>query len=195
MTKIMKLGKNFTECFRSYDLDRLPNVMLGRSGRVSTNRVLLKDVRLHSYINNETMSALDNYAKYYKLNVYIKSLENDAYDDLGVSVFRKGKIGAVTTFPIKIKDGRDGVREFFKELYTKIDDAVNPVKSTVVPAKIKRTKSDEFKAYIYNVKDRYHDWKMNKIRNFIDKHTDECGAAKVISDVLEELHFSELHNV
>jgi len=191
----MKLGKNFAECHSAYEADRWLNVYLGRNGRIHTNNILKKDVRLHSYVNDETMGALDNYAKHEHLNIYIKPLENDMFDDLSISVFNNNN-ETITEFPMKIKDGRDGVREFFKELYTKIDKGVNPERKPHFIISWGKTPKEERKMYFQNLKDRFHEYKMNKIRNFIDEHTndDEGSVSKFASDILEELHFNELHN-
>ena len=88
MPKIVKLGNVKLCCFTPHEVDRIPNVPLGKNCRVNTNNILKKDPRLNQFFNNETMGALDNYAEHEKLRIYIKPLENDMFNDVAVSVYK-----------------------------------------------------------------------------------------------------------
>ena len=124
MPKIMKINGVNGPAWTQKEADRWPNINLGRNGRIITNNLLKKDVRLHSYVNNNTMGALDNYAEHEKLQIYITPYENDLFHDLKVSVFKDGvKADMGKAFPIKIQEGREGVFKFFRELYTKVANA------------------------------------------------------------------------
>ncbi len=89
MPKIVKLGKNNVMCWSQKEIDRLPNVPLGKNGLINVNNNLKNDKRLSEFVNDHTMGALDNYAKHENMQVYITPLENDLFDDLSVSVYKK----------------------------------------------------------------------------------------------------------
>ncbi len=109
-----------------YKIERIPNVCLGYC--ISTNQILKKDVKLSSYINKNTMSALDNYAKHENLSIYITPLENDLFEDVSVSVFKKDGITSCNNFALKIEEGREGVVKFFRELYTRVAQSTKGLK-------------------------------------------------------------------
>ena len=180
MSKIVRLGNFNTYHFTPREIDRLPNICLGY-GHVHTNGALLKDVRLHSYVNNETMGALDNYAAHENLNIYIMPLENDMFDDLAVSVYKGGKTEAVSHFPIKIKDGKEGVREFFKELYTKIENVNKTVKPEIPAAEL--SKQNDFMTGIQKLWEKYDNWRIEKVRNFVET----TGLNSSVKDILKNI--------
>ena len=116
--------------FTPEEWDRISNVHLGVNGCIITNRSLLNNKRLHSYVDDATMGALDNYAKYNNLEIYIKPLENDLFHDLAVSGYQKGSVNSSFKFPIKLNEGRHSFSDFITELHQKITNAVsNPKKS------------------------------------------------------------------
>lgn len=153
MPKVVKVGKCNVLCWSQKEIDRWPNIALGRKCNVFTNNLLKKNPRLNQFINNETMGALDNYAEHEKIRIYITPLENDVFNDLKVSVY-KNDSGSIH-FPISTKESREGVTEFFRELYNNIHKAIHPSEEIKYAPKIKHTKSDDFKMYVENVKDRF----------------------------------------
>ena len=187
-----KIGKLNVLSITPKELERIPNIPLGRYSHVTTNDVLRKDPKLQRYINKYTMGALDNYAKHENLSICITPLENDLFDDLCVDVIQNKKDSGIR-FTMKIQDGKDGVRDFLKELYTKVENFVNPVKKQEVNHFKKPTKFKDFKLYVKNVKDRLHEYKVEKMRDFINKHESDKGINKTISDFIEETHYYELY--
>ena len=137
MPRVIKLNGMNVLTWTPHEADRRPNINLGRNGRIITNNLLKKNVRLHSYVNNDTMGALDNYAEHEKLQIYITPYEDDLFHDLKVSVLKSGSNTTMEKeFPIKIHEGREGVTKFFRELYTKVANAVKGMnKPDVQPLK------------------------------------------------------------
>jgi hypothetical protein len=107
-------------------IERFPNEPLGRN--IMTNAALLKSEKLSKFVNNATMSALDNYAKHENLSIYITPLENDLFEDVSVSVFKKDGITSCNNFALKIEEGREGVVKFFRELYTRVAQSTKGLK-------------------------------------------------------------------
>lgn len=165
MPKIIKLGQNYVHCFTSYEAKRLSTITLGRYGKVHTNELLTETPRLNQFVNNTTMSALDNYAQHENMDIYITPLENDVFNDLRVSVFKKGQKDAY--FPMNVSETKDGARDFFKELYTKIHNATHPSEESTKPApKVKPSKWEDFKTYVENIADRYNDARLSILNKF-----------------------------
>ena len=156
MPKIAKIGNLKFHCLTSYEADRLPNISLGRNCRIHTNYVLKKDPNLNQFFNNETMGALDNYAEHENLNIYIKPLENDMFNDVAVSVFKDTETKA--TFPMNVAKTKEEVPQFFRELYNKVHKSVYPdskgIADTVEPKKT--TFFGSLKMYVENVIDRFN---------------------------------------
>ena len=115
MPKIVKIKNVNMPCFTPHEADRFPNVYLGKNCRIITNNVLKKDPRLNQFFNNETMGALDNYAHHENLNIYIKPLENDMFNDVAVSVYKNRE--EMTRFPMNVAKTKEEVPEFFRELF------------------------------------------------------------------------------
>lgn len=160
MPKIVKVGNVKFNCFTPYEADRWPNVLLGKNCRIRTNNVLKKDPRLNQFFNEETMGALDNYAEHENLNIYIKPLENDMFNDVAVSVYKDS--GTKATFPMNVAKTKDEVPEFFRELYNKVHKAIHPdskgIADTVGLEKFKKpTFLGDLKMYAKNVIDRFND--------------------------------------
>lgn len=164
MPKIIKLGQNYVHCFTSYEAKRLPTMTLGRYGKVHTNELLTENPRLNQFVNNTTMSALDNYAKHEDMDIFITPLENDLFNDLKVSVFKKGKKDVY--FPMNVSETKDGARDFFKELYTKIHNATHPSEETKQVSMVKPSKLEDFKMYVENIADRYNDARLSILNKF-----------------------------
>lgn len=129
--KTVQIGKCKVACFSLAETKRIPNRPLGRNGRISVPEILQEDKRLSQYINNETMGALDNYAKHENLNLYISPLENDLFDDLSVSVYNgyDSSRQISTQFPMKISEGKNSFHDFMRDLYTRVGNIVNDSKS------------------------------------------------------------------
>jgi len=158
MPKIAKIGNLKNHCLTSYKADRIPNIPLGPNCKIITNNVLKKDPRLNQFFNNETMSALDNYAKHENLGIYIKPLENDMFNDVAVSVFKDSE--TKSTFPMNVAKTKEEVPQFFRELYNKVHKAVYPDADTIaynvgITRFKKPTFWDNLKMYVGNVIDRY----------------------------------------
>lgn len=166
MPKIVKIGNVNLHCLTSYEADRLYNVVLGRNGRIHTNGILRKTPRLNQFINNETMGALDNYAKHENMNIYITPIENDMFNDIKVAVFKKGHEDVY--FPMNVSETKEGARDFFKELYTKIHNATHPAEETKFAPKTKPSKWEDFKMYLKNVADRYNDARLSILKKLGD---------------------------
>lgn len=156
MPKIAKIGNVKFHGLTSYELDRIPNIVLGKNCRIKTNYVLKKDPNLNQFFNNETMGALDNYAEHENLDIYIKPLENDMFNDVAVSVFKDSETEA--RFPMNVAKTKAEVPQFFKELYNKVHKAVYPdsrgIADTVEPKKL--TFFGDLKVYVENVIDRFN---------------------------------------
>lgn len=188
MPKIVKIGQNLVECWTPSEVDRLPNIGIGRHNRIMTNNILMKDNRLNKFVNNNTMGALDNYAMHEKMNIYITPLENDLFHDVGVSVYKEHD--TVAKFPLKINDGRNGLRDFLKELYEKVapkKPAENLKKSD------KPQKGDDVKLFLGGVVDNIKNFRINRIRKFIENHRQEDDTLKTVADAFEDAYYSELY--
>ena len=166
MPKIVKLGKINLHCLTSYEADRLPNVYLGKNGRISTTNVLKKDPRLNQFFNNETMGALDNYAEHENLNIYIRPLENDMFNDVAVSVYKGYDTKAY--FPINVAKTKEGVPQFFRDLYTKIHNATHKSAESKFAPEVKHSKWQDAKIYFENVIERYNEKRFSILDKFND---------------------------
>ena len=164
MPKIVKLGQNYIHCLTSYEAKRFPNRLLGKNGNIHTNDLLLKNPRLNQFVNNETMGALDNYAEHENMDIFITPLENDIFNDLKVSVFKKGHRDII--FPMNIEESKEGVRKFFRELYTKIHNATHTAEETKPKPQTKNSKLEDLKMYAENVIERYNDARMSILNKF-----------------------------
>lgn len=142
MPKIMKVKNVNVMCWTQAEVDRIPNVGLGKNCRVMTNNILINNKKLSKFINNNTMGALDNYANQEGLSIYITPLENDLFHDVAVSVYKEHN--TLTKFAMKIDESRAGFHDFIKELYEKIA----PKQNSKPKKLIKPTKFDDFKMFI-----------------------------------------------
>ena len=61
------------------------------------------------------------------------------------------------------------------------------MKTSEVPPK------EGFIGFVKNLRRNYSEWKIEKMREFINKHQRETGIKRTIADVMEELHSSELY--
>lgn len=129
--KVVKIGKCMVDCLTEAEAKRIPNVHLGQNCRIKVPEILQENKKLSRYINNETMGALDNYAKHENLNVFITPLENDLFDDISVGVYSGyGSENNISSrFAMKIQEGKDGFHDFMKDLYTRVANLVNESKS------------------------------------------------------------------
>lgn len=166
MPRIVKIKNVNMPCFTPHEADRFPNVYLGKNCRIITNNVLKKDPRLNQFFNNETMGALDNYAHHENLNIYIKPLENDMFNDVAVSVYKNRE--EMTRFPLNIAKTKEEVPEFFRELYNKIHKAVYPSAKSFNTPKVKHTKLGDAKMYFENIIERYNDARLSILNKFED---------------------------
>ena len=140
-------------------IDKLPNVYLGKNARIITNHILQKDPRLNEFFNNETMGALDNYARHENIKIYITPLENDIFDDIAVTVFKNNKKKA--NFPISVAKTKEEVPEFFRNLYKKIQNVTSSSTETKFVPKSKHSKWEDFRMYVENVVDRYNEMRLS----------------------------------
>ena len=188
MTKIVKIGQNLVECWSQAEVDKLPNVGLGRHCRINTNNILMKNNRLNKYVNNSTMGTLDNYANHENMNIYITPLENDMFHDVRVSVFKEHN--TIAEFPLKINDSKNGLHDFLKELYQKVapQKPVEKMKKADKPQKV-----DDVKLFLGEVVDNIKNFRLNQIRKFIENHQNGNGVARTMADVFEEVHYNDLY--
>ena len=166
MPKIVKIKNVNVLCFTPHETDRFPNVYLGKNCRITTNNVLKKDPRLNQFFNNETMGALDNYAQHENLNIYIKPLENDMFNDVAVSVYKNRE--EMTRFPLNVAKTKEEVPQFFRELYNKIHKSVNPSAEYLKTPKVKHSKLEDVKMYFENVLERYNNARLSILNKFND---------------------------
>ncbi len=164
MPKIVKLGNVKLPCLTSYEADRLPNIYLGKNGRVTTTNVLKKDPRLNQFFNNETMSALDNYAEHENLRIFIKPLENDMFNDVAISVFKNHDPKAY--FPMNVAKTKEEVPQFFRDLYTKIQNAAHKSAESKLAPKKTHSKWQDAKMYFENVVERYNEKRFSILDKF-----------------------------
>ena len=190
MPRIVKIRNLNMHCFTP-EVERIPNVILGRNSRIHTNMLLTGDPKYNKLINENTMGALDNYAQHENMDIYITPLENDMFNDLRVSIFKKGYEDK--KFPMDVAKTREETPEFFKELYTKVHKSIHPNEGTRPVQGIKKSLWNDFKTYAENVADRIHEYKMAKIRKFIMENEYKSGLKRAIADTLEELHYDELY--
>lgn len=188
MPHVQKIGKVNLMCWTPKEADRLPNISLGRHCRVNTNNILMKDNRLNKYVNDSTMGALDNYANHEGMNIYITPLENDLFHDVAVSVYKDHD--TIAKFPLKINDGREGYRDFFKELYSKI--APKKVAENIDKS-AKLTEKKDIKIFLEDKIDNIKNFRINLIRKFVESHKNDKGIGRTIADVFEEVHYNELY--
>lgn len=186
MPHIHKVGN--VNLMTQAEVDRLPNVSLGRHCRVNTNNILTKDNRLNKYINDKTMGALDNYAHREGMKIYITPLENDLFHDVGVSVYKEHN--TVAQFPVKINDSPHALGDFLKELYNNIapQKAVKKLDKSEKPTKI-----DNMKLFFSETVDNIKNFRINQIRKFVENHKDSDGLAKTIAEVFEDVNYNDLY--
>lgn len=190
MPRIVKLNNVRLHCFTPHEADRIPNVGIGKHCRIHTNQVLLREPKYNKLINDDTMGALDNYAQQEKMDIYITPLENDLFNDFKVSIFKRGYEDRI--FPMNAPKSQKEAPEFLRELYTKIHTSMHPATESK-PAKVEKSLLKDFKTYIENVGDRIHEYKMDKIQNFIDKNQSGKGIKRLMADALEETYFGDLY--
>lgn len=190
MTRIVKIRQNFVHCFSSSEIDRFQLVNLGKN--IYTNNALIRDSRLNQYFNEYSMSALDNYAEHEGIKIHIKSLENDMFNDVAVSV-RKGK--DEKSFPLNVPKSKESVPEFFRELYNNIHGAIYGSNGIKTKKTGKSSIIRDAKIYFQNIPERLHNMKLRRMKNFVDKHGDERGLFGLIAEAIEEVHYNELYNL
>lgn len=186
MPRILKINNVNLPCFTPQEADRIPNIMLGKNCRIHTNMLLKCEPKYSKLINDNTMGALDNYAEHEKMDIYITPLENDMFNDLKVSVFKKGHKDSV--FPINIPQNPKEIPEFFKELYTKIHESMHTSKETPIAPKVKKSQWKKFTTYIDNAVDRIQQARFARLRKIAEKHQNN-SIAKLLADTLAEIHY------
>ncbi len=132
--KYIPIGPVRIASFSKEEAQRIPNLILGRCTRINVPQTLLANEKISKYVNENTMGALNNYAKHEKLNIYISPLENDLFDDMKVSVFSDYHLSQTkrinSQFPIKIPEGNGSFRDFIRTLYKNVADIVNNSKNS-----------------------------------------------------------------
>ena len=89
---------------------------------------LEKNTKLNKFINKDTVGALNNYAEHENVRIFFKPLENDLFDDIGVSVFKNmNNKGFAMKVPENDKHGNFG--DFMRELYTNVANTVKDLKN------------------------------------------------------------------
>lgn len=188
MPHIHKIGNVNLMCWTPSEVDRLPNVPLGRHCKINTNNILMKNERLNKFVNTKTMGVLDNYANHEGMNIYIIPYENDLFHDVAVSVYKDHD--TIARFSLKINDSRHGLRDFLKELYENI--APQKVLKKLDKSE-KPTKSDNFKLFASEAFDNIKNFRLNMIRKFIENHQAEGDPLKTVADVFEDVHYNDLY--
>jgi len=93
---------------------------IGKFKRIILRQDILTSERTASLFNNETMGALDNYAKHENLHVYIKS--NKLGDKIRFAIYKGRKIFP-KTFIIATKEAEENFSNFLRVLYTNVEKA------------------------------------------------------------------------
>lgn len=195
MPKVVNIGKKLNiQVWSQREIDRIPNVGLGKNSRINTNNVLLNDKRLSEFVNEKTMGALDNYAKHENANIYITPLENDLFDDLVISVYDNNKSSQVASFPMKLQEGKEALPEFLRSLYTKIDKALHPKRQAADEKVVKRTGLQDITDYVKVVAARFNDKRIEQLRNFVEKNQNSNSVfLRTMADVVEFRNYNQLY--
>ena len=195
MPKVINVGNKLNMAsWSKYELDRFPNVKLGRNCRINTNNVLVKDKKLSGYVNDRTMGALDNYANHENIDVYITPLENDLFDDLAIAVYDRSKSSRVMNFPLKLPEGEKNLPEFLRDLYTRIDKGLHPQKEEIKEKIVKPSKMQDITDYVQTVVQRFNDKRMDMVRNFVERNQNsDSESLKTIADVVEAINYDKLY--
>ena len=167
----------------------LDNVLLGKYATVSVSRKIINNPRLNKYINESTMSALDNYANHEGMSISIAPLENDLFDDVAVYVHRRIN-PADSRFALKINESNGSLGDFLKELYTNVAPKHEP---EYILKSDKPTFFKDLKLFIIDKLERVENYRLNRIRKFVEKHGSSDGIGRLMADVLEEIHFNQLY--
>lgn len=183
MPSVKKIGKAFVNYFDSYETDKILNVRYGKNGRVITNNILRMDDILSKYVNDRTMGVLDNYAQHERVNIYIKPLEQDLFDNLQVSVVKKN---LNRNFSIKLNEEKD-VPTFLKELYKKVHKTIHPISE----GEENKTLKSKFKTFIKTLEYNINNKRFEFMRNYVEKHKDNNGIKRIFSDILEEVNYNK----
>lgn len=171
------------------DVSTLDNVLLGKYATVTVSRKIINNPRLNKYINESTMSALDNYANHEGMSISIAPLENDLFDDVVVHVHRRIN-PADSRFALKINESGGALGDFLKELYTNVAQKQEP--EYIVKGE-KPTFYKDLKLFIKDKSESVKNYRLNYIRKFIEKHESGSGILRLMADVLEEMNFNNLY--
>lgn len=179
------------------NLEKITPYHLGKNLRIITNETLFRNSRQNKYINNESMSALDNYAQHENIKVCILPLEKDLFDDISVSVYKDTKDSKIYRFPMKIEEGKDGLVKFYKTLYENVENCVNEKRTRNIEyvSFKKLTLKEKIDMYLKNLKDRYHAKKLDTIRKIIAKNRYNEDLTGFIANTLEHQYYDELYYI
>ena len=121
MAKIVKIGNLNIQCFTQKQLDRMFFPM-GYNNNVWAQNKLRANQKLNKIITNDSVGALNNYAEHENLNIFLTPIENDMFDDMEVSVYKKNSFSKpkLSTFAVKLEEGKEGACNFLREIYTKV---------------------------------------------------------------------------
>lgn len=190
MLSIKKIGQLLDNYFNSYQPNKILNIRLGKNGRIHTNYDIRMNDRLSKYINDGTMGAFDNYAKHEGINVYIKQLDNDLFDDLQISIIKKS---TKKEFPINIKEKK--VPDFLKELYEKTQEALHKKKNfDIKDTDKKAAQKNILKAFIDKIDYYVNNRRFELMKKYTEKHQSKDRVQRVFSDILEEVDYDKIQH-
>ena len=124
MANVSKIGNLKIASMTQAQYERLP-MAIGSNAFVFAPATLEKNQKLNKVINENSVSALNNYAEKENLRIYLTPLENDLFDDLKVSVYSASLDGNKTSFALKLEEGKEGIYNFFKTIYKNVENFAN----------------------------------------------------------------------
>ena len=93
---------------------------------IQVQNSLLNRKAFPKILERNNLSALGNYARHEKINIFISDLGNDMFDDVAIYV-NKYKANKYQQFPMKFNETGKGFVETMKSLYTNIENAVKSI--------------------------------------------------------------------
>lgn len=112
--------------FSSIQLDRFYSP-LGKSVNISVQHRLSKSGKFSNIINENNMSALNNYLEKNNASVYIEDLGGDFFHDVKFHVFKRGKSDTIK-FPFSFAGAKEDFANCMRSLYKNVENALKTLK-------------------------------------------------------------------
>lgn len=113
--------------FSPHQVDKL-YAPLGKSFNINIQNGMRKSGKLSNIVNENNMSALNNYLEKNNATVYVEDLSGDFFHDVKFHVFKHGTTKS-SGFPFSFESAKEDFANCMRSLYKNVEIAIKKIKA------------------------------------------------------------------